>query len=1163
MEHNSFKSLTAKFAGTFAALVAFLIGFAGHAQTTVTYTLGNNGYYTIKTTGTSGTFLPSGTAELGMYSNGGGTKNVVAYRDFKTAGDNSGSVRALQVGDIFSLQVWASSAFGQIGFSLNTSNVTTDYSTRNTNSRLYVQEDGTNGSWYVNSSAGNQTLDYNVSSTYRNYLFKVYITSETTCDVELIVDGSVTKRLFNRTMNGVAGANITGFALYLSDDWNGSANSNIYWKQVTEVRANTSVNLGYYLDSGTFTPGRVTNGLAANSTSISSVNAVNIGGDSGTTVILNQPNTYTGNTTINSFARADMQHVQAFGSSPSITVSNNGALTLSTGGTGFVNYPLTINGNGQNGANGALRNVVGANSWPGAITLGSPSRIQADNSLLTITGPINLGVHTLTTGGSAPLNLQGVISGSGGLTVAQNQTALLAANTYGGNTTINSGATLRLGANNVVPDASNIILNGGTLNSGTLGYNDTFNLLSLQASSTIALASGSHALTFADSSEEPWTGTLTITGWLGTAGLSNTSGGRIFVGVGGLTGAQLAQISFQGRPGTPVILPSGELVPPGPTFAVTAGATDHGTVCVNASASPITYTITNTGAAASGVSVVSDNPEFVVSNLSSTSIPLNGTATYQVTFTPSASGNRSATISINTTTAGSNTPVVSNLSGIGLVPAVYYADNDNDTFGDSSVFQSGCIAAPSGYVTNNTDCDDNNAAIYQSAMLYIDADNDGYDAGQQTVCYGATIPAGYSTTTNGTDCDDTRNTVNPGATEIGYNLIDDDCDGLTDEGFPPKITIVNGTQCGLTLAAIDTPIVANIVAGAQGYRWRITTLTGPNASQVQTLDTALRTMKLTQLVNYAFNTQYKVEVAVYFAGFLQPYNASFCTVTTPEGMTSLTNCTQTLTAMSNAVYANIVPYATGYRFRITDPINPINTQVLERSVRDFRMTQITNFVVQFGKTYNVAVSVKNTDGSWMSYSGDCQVTTPVFPTTSVQDSQCDDYAVPSNSTPIYAISYPGAIAYVFQLSGGGLPAPIEVTRSTRTFTLNDFAGQILPGATYNVKVRLVFNLADPAGPYGKTCSITTPGASRMTGTKIAFDATAYPNPFTDNFEIALQSTSTLDVNVKVYDMTGRLLEDRKVKSGAAIEAGSALPSGVYNVVVTQGAEVKSLRVVKR
>lgn len=455
--------------------------------------------------------------------------------------------------------------------------------------------------------------------------------------------------------------------------------------------------------------------------------------------------------------------------------------------------------------------------------------------------------------------------------------------------------------------------------------------------------------------------------------------------------------------------------------------------------------------------------------------------------------------------------------------------------------------------------------IVANTTYYEDADGDNYGnpAVTQLSCTGA--PSGY--VANNTDCDDTKNTVYPGATEIGYNLIDDDCDGLTDEGFPPKTTVIQGGFCNQTLASIDTQIVANIVSGAQGYRWRVTTMSGPNNGQIQTLDTALRVMKLTQLTNYAFATQYKIELSVLFAGFWQPFTTSLCTVSTPAASTLLTSCGGSLTNLSDAVYANLVPYAAGYSFKITDPVTPTNTQTIERSVRDFKMTMITNFVVQYGKTYNVEVAVKNTDGTYMSFGSACSLTTPLFPTTSLQDAQCDDYEVPNSGTLMYAFSYPGAIGYAFQLTGPGLPpAGVEVVKNVRTFSLSDFASAgLIPGATYNVKVRLIFNLSDPAGPYGKTCTIVTPGASRIVATKAAFNAVAFPNPFADNFNIDVTTSLDAELNVKVYDMTGRLLGNTTVKPTdvSSLQIGENYPSGVYNVIVTQGDNAKTLRVIKR
>lgn len=105
-----------------------------------------------------------------------------------------------------------------------------------------------------------------------------------------------------------------------------------------------------------------------------------------------------------------------------------------------------------------------------------------------------------------------------------------------------------------------------------------------------------------------------------------------------------------------------------PSLAIT-GTTAHSTVCPSSSATPITYTITNSGSvAAAGVSVVSSDAQFVVSGLSSTTIAASGgTATYTVTFTPSSSGSKSATITVSSTTSGSNSPT-SSLTGTGTTP---------------------------------------------------------------------------------------------------------------------------------------------------------------------------------------------------------------------------------------------------------------------------------------------------------------------------------------------------------------------------------------------------------------------------------------------------------------------------------------------------------------
>jgi hypothetical protein len=86
--------------------------------------------------------------------------------------------------------------------------------------------------------------------------------------------------------------------------------------------------------------------------------------------------------------------------------------------------------------------------------------------------------------------------------------------------------------------------------------------------------------------------------------------------------------------------------------------------------------------------------------------------------------------------------------------------------------------------------------------------------------------------------------------------------------------------------------------------------------------------------------------------------------------------------------------------------------------------------------------------------------------------------------------------------------------------------------------------------------------SSLTG---EFKAVAYPNPFANSFAINLRSNSTSTVSLAIYDMTGRLLETREIKAdGLANQSiGERYPSGIYNVIVTQGSEVKTLRVIKQ
>lgn len=66
--------------------------------------------------------------------------------------------------------------------------------------------------------------------------------------------------------------------------------------------------------------------------------------------------------------------------------------------------------------------------------------------------------------------------------------------------------------------------------------------------------------------------------------------------------------------------------------------------------------------------------------------------------------------------------------------------------------------------------------VANGGTVYYDGDNDGFgDPNNSTTVTGCSIPANY--VANADDCDDSNNGINPNATDIPGNGIDEDCDG--------------------------------------------------------------------------------------------------------------------------------------------------------------------------------------------------------------------------------------------------------------------------------------------------------------------------------------------------------------------------------------------------
>jgi len=159
----------------------------------------------------------------------------------------------------------------------------------------------------------------------------------------------------------------------------------------------------------------------------------------------------------------------------------------------------------------------------------------------------------------------------------------------------------------------------------------------------------------------------------------------------------------------------------------------------------------------------------------------------------------------------------------------------------------------------------------------------------------------------------------------------------------------------------------------------------------------------------------------------------------------------------------------------------------------------------------------------------------------------------------------GAVAYTWTIPSG---AQIVSGQGTSTLVVK-FPGTLATGAVLKVLATNGCSVSSALKSSSVLTRIACPTAREEVVleevAKTPFSVKAYPNPYTETFNLSLSTSSEDKVSVVVYDMTGRLIERRDVRPSDMVEQqiGDRYPSGVYNVVVTQGEEVKTLRVIKR
>lgn len=386
--------------------------------------------------------------------------------------------------------------------------------------------------------------------------------------------------------------------------------------------------------------------------------------------------------------------------------------------------------------------------------------------------------------------------------------------------------------------------------------------------------------------------------------------------------------------------------------------------------------------------------------------------------------------------------------------------------------------------------------------------------------------------------------------------------------FNPVVVNILSNHCGSVNNGLNNQIQANSVTvpgyTTTGYRFEITNL---STGEVAYVDTVQSHFKLTDTNIYAYGTTYAIRAAAYLNGQLQGYFGNTCNLTTASVQTTKvinSQCGATLAAINSSINADVVNSTNLYRFRVARADAPTTYYYVERTVANFNLTMVAGLPLTFDTEYKVDVQIRvKLAGfeAWSQFGQVCSIFTPAAPIAGLTDTYCDEYHVTSSSQLIYAISFANATEYKFRLDDGNGNI-LYATSATNSFSLNMVSGWA-PNTLYAVAVSMKLFGSYTDFELSKNCSILTPQPARLAA--IPFSAVAYPNPFAENFKINVKSSNDGQIDIKVYDMVGRLVEQRTAMFNEidTVTIGDSYPSGVYNVIVSQNEDVKTVRVIKR
>jgi hypothetical protein len=224
---------------------------------------------------------------------------------------------------------------------------------------------------------------------------------------------------------------------------------------------------------------------------------------------------------------------------------------------------------------------------------------------------------------------------------------------------------------------------------------------------------------------------------------------------------------------------------------------------------------------------------------------------------------------------------------------------------------------------------------------------------------------------------------------------------------------------------------------------------------------------------------------------------------------------------------------------------------------------VNNLVTLSGNPY-----VAGTSNYTVTLTGGCKVVTATGSITVGAENKLSlTSAVTTTSqavkvgVPITPITYTTLGATTVNVTN--LPAGVSGVWGANKLTISG-TPTISGTKTYNVELLSVCPRVIGTGTINVTTGSGAGTALRPVSTS-NIEVTSYPNPFSTAFRMNVVSQSEEPIAVQITDMVGRIIENHVINSYelSEKEIGEAYPVGVYNIVLTQGSETTTFRIVKQ